>query len=94
VPSSAPSPVRVLDRRFSINRIIVVGAVLGYWNADDYNSLINVLINLSEDEKYRLQQKIQALVASASIQQFILYLKSEANRQMLMKLLCQAAKPA
>lgn len=70
------------------------GAWAGYMNADDYQSLIRVLQSLSEDEKYRLQQKIQALVGSVSIEQFVHWLQTEGHRQLLMTLLSEAVKAA
>lgn len=67
---------------------------MGYANADEYQSLMRVLQSLSEDEKYRLQQKIQALVGSVSIEQFVTWIQTEGHRQLLLTVLNEAVKAA
>uniref|UniRef100_A0A914WXP1 Uncharacterized protein n=1 Tax=Plectus sambesii TaxID=2011161 RepID=A0A914WXP1_9BILA len=70
----------------------IFGAWAGYMNADEYQSLLSVIQGLSDDEKYRLQQKIQALVGSVSIEQFVSWIQTEGHRQLLLTILGEAVK--
>lgn len=54
---------------------------------DEYDSLIKVLRNLSEEEKYRLEQKIQELIGSRLIEDLIKFVQSEVNRQLLLNVI-------
>uniref|UniRef100_A0A914XTV0 Uncharacterized protein n=1 Tax=Plectus sambesii TaxID=2011161 RepID=A0A914XTV0_9BILA len=72
----------------------VFGAWAGYATAEDYQSMVNVVRTLSDDQKYRLEQKIQALVGSVSIEQFVTWLQTEGHRQLLLSVLGEAVKAA
>uniref|UniRef100_A0A914VLU0 Uncharacterized protein n=1 Tax=Plectus sambesii TaxID=2011161 RepID=A0A914VLU0_9BILA len=72
----------------------LLGALVGYARADDYQSMVDVVRTLNDDEKHRLQEKIQALVGSASIEQLKVWMQSEAHRQMLTSLLSKAVTSA
>uniref|UniRef100_A0A914XQQ3 Uncharacterized protein n=1 Tax=Plectus sambesii TaxID=2011161 RepID=A0A914XQQ3_9BILA len=72
----------------------VLGALVGYARADDYQSMVDVVRALNDDEKHRLQEKIQALVGSASIEQLKVWMQSEVHRQMLTTLLSKAVTSA
>lgn len=62
-----------------------LGSFLGYANSDEYSSLITVLKNLSEDEKYKLVAKIQALVGSIAVEDLVAFIQNEVHRELLMK---------
>ena len=62
------------------------GACVGYFQANDYySSLIDVLRNLNEGEKRRMQHKVQKLVGSQRVDDVVLYVQNELQRQLLLK---------
>lgn len=68
------------------------GSVLGYWQADDYDSMIKVLYNLSDSEKEKLVQKVQELVGSTGIEALTRFIGSQAQREVLLHLMRNFAK--
>lgn len=48
---------------------------MGYQTADDYQSLLIVIREMPEQEQYELQRRIQALVGSSLIDDFISYIQ-------------------
>ncbi|VDK49507.1 unnamed protein product [Anisakis simplex] len=65
----------------------LIGGVVGYSRADPYDSLITTLNRLSDREKMRLARKIQILVGSVTIAEFVNWIQSENNRKILFDLL-------
>ncbi|KHJ93190.1 hypothetical protein OESDEN_06904 [Oesophagostomum dentatum] len=65
----------------------VVGAMYGYQCSDDYDNLICSLRSMSEREKTIITGQIQRLVGSASIEEFVRYISTEAHRELLLGIL-------
>ena len=58
--------------------------------SDDYQSLIDVMQDLSEEDKKELAHKVQELVGSTSIEALTRYIGSQAQRSALLNLLRSA----
>ena len=65
---------------------------MGYKMSDDYQSMIEVLQDMSEAEKQELAKKVQELVGSSSIEALTRYIGGQAQRSALLELLRSAAK--
>jgi hypothetical protein len=59
-----------------------VGALLGYATVDNYDSLIKVLREMSDDDKRRLVQRVQELVGSTGIEALTNFIASQVNRDL------------
>jgi hypothetical protein len=77
-----------------VTKTVYLGTIIGYMNADDYDSLLKKVQQLSDDEKYRLQQKIQELVGGVTIELFELWFKDKIHRRLLLNILNQATSAA
>ncbi len=78
----------------NVTKNVYPGAIIGYMNADEYDSLLAAVQRLSDDEKYRLQQKIQELVGGVTVEEFVRWLQAEGHRQLLLNVLNQATSAA
>jgi len=58
------------------------GAVLGYATVDNYESMINVLRGMSDEDKGRLVARIQELVGSSSLEALTMFIQSQVNREL------------
>ncbi|CAJ0609110.1 unnamed protein product [Cylicocyclus nassatus] len=65
----------------------IVGAVYGYQCSTDYDNLICSIRSMTDSEKSLLTTQIQRLVGSASIEEFMRYISTEAHRQILLGIL-------
>ncbi|KAL6724440.1 hypothetical protein Aduo_019331 [Ancylostoma duodenale] len=65
----------------------VMGAVYGYQCSDDYDNLICSLRSMTDREKRLASAQIQRLVGSASIEEFMRYIATEAHRELLIGIL-------
>lgn len=63
------------------------GSVIGYMLSDDYDSMINVLMNMSDSEKERLVQKVQELVGGTGIKELARFIGNQAQREVLLHLI-------
>ncbi|GFO07824.1 hypothetical protein PoB_003432900 [Plakobranchus ocellatus] len=68
----------------------IAGSLIGYRLSDDYQSLIDVMQDLSDAEKEELVKKVQELVGSSSIEALTRYIGSQAQRSALLNLLRSA----
>ncbi|XP_005102240.1 uncharacterized protein LOC101859797 isoform X2 [Aplysia californica] len=69
----------------------IAGSMLGYRMSDDYQSLIDVLQDLTEEDKEELVKRVQELVGSSSIEALTRYIGTQAQRSALLNLLRSAA---
>jgi len=58
--------------------------VLGYWTVDEYDSLVTVVRNLDDEQKCRLEIKVQELVGSCLLEDLVKFVQLEVNRQLLL----------
>ncbi|OWF53982.1 uncharacterized protein LOC110445537 [Mizuhopecten yessoensis] len=65
----------------------VAGSLIGYMSSDDYQSMIKIMINLSDSKKKELVKKVQELVRSVLIDALVQFLTSEENRTALIQLI-------
>jgi len=56
--------------------------VLGYATVDDYDSMLKVLREMSEEDKERLVARVQELVGSTSLEALTSYIASQVNREL------------
>jgi|ERR1711971_293384 len=68
-----------------------VGSYMGYRMSDNYQSMIEVLQDMSEAEKQELVSKVQELVGCSSTEALTRYIGSQAQRSALLELLRSAA---
>jgi len=59
----------------------LAGGVIGYAKANDYDSMIKVLRELSDADKKRLVARIQERVGSPSKKALTTFMESQANRE-------------
>ena len=71
---------------------LLLGSVIGYMQADEYDSMINVLMNMSDSEKKRLVQKVQELVGGTGIEALTRFIGNQAQREVLLHLIQGFAK--
>ncbi|KAH9520369.1 hypothetical protein Btru_060603 [Bulinus truncatus] len=69
----------------------LAGSVIGYRMSDDYQSLIEVLQDFTDDEKAELVKRVQELVGSTSIEALTRFIGIQAQRSSLLNLLRAAA---
>lgn len=62
----------------------IIGAVYGYCVSDSYDSMLNVIRNLSDTEKRRLVEKVQELVGSSTLEALTAFIGSQVQREMLL----------
>ena len=55
--------------------------------SDEYDSMINVLMNMSDSEKKRLVQKVQELVGGTEIEPLNRFIGNQAQREVLLHLI-------
>ncbi|XP_025094602.1 uncharacterized protein LOC112564176 [Pomacea canaliculata] len=70
----------------------LVGSFLGYRLSSDYDSLITVLQELTDDEKADLVKKVQELVGSTTIEALTRFIGCQVQRENLLNLLRSAAQ--
>ncbi|VDI20449.1 Hypothetical predicted protein [Mytilus galloprovincialis] len=70
----------------------IAGSVLGYWQSDDYDSLLKVLYSLSDSEKAKLVQKVQELVGGTGIEALTRFIGNQAQREVLLHLIRNFSK--
>jgi len=56
--------------------------VLGYATVDDYDSMLKVLREMSEEDKERLVARVQELVGSTSLEALTSFIASQVNREL------------
>ena len=56
--------------------------MLGYATVDDYDSMLKVLREMSEEDKERLVARVQELVGSTSLEALTSYIASQVNREL------------
>ena len=71
---------------------LLLGSVIGYMQSDEYDSMINVLMNMSDSEKKRLVQKVQELVGGTGIEALTRFIGNQAQREVLLHLIQGFAK--
>lgn len=67
-----------------------VGVYMGYQTSDDYQPLIAAIREMTDDEKFEMQRRVQELVGSSLIEDFVSYIQNEFNRQVLLRTMRQA----
>ncbi|XP_063431151.1 uncharacterized protein LOC134713799 [Mytilus trossulus] len=70
----------------------IAGTVFGYWQSDDYDSLLKVLNSLSDSEKEKLVQKVQEQVGSTRIEALTRFIENQAQRKVLLHLIRKFSK--
>ncbi|KAK6039153.1 hypothetical protein COOONC_23341 [Cooperia oncophora] len=65
----------------------IMGAVYGYNCSSDYDSLLFALRAMSEREKQQVTEQVQRLVGSASVEELLRYITTEAHREILLGVL-------
>ncbi|RUS79583.1 hypothetical protein EGW08_012654 [Elysia chlorotica] len=68
----------------------IAGSLIGYTRSDDYQSLIGVMEDLTEEDKQEISRKVQELVGGSSIEALTRYIGSQAQRSALLNLLRSA----
>lgn len=61
----------------------IAGAFFGYCTADNYDSMLTVLRNLSDADKKRLVEKVQELVGSSALEALTAFIGSQVQRELL-----------
>lgn len=61
----------------------IAGALFGYCTADNYDSMLTVLRNLSDADKKRLVEKVQELVGSSALEALTAFIGSQVQRELL-----------
>ncbi|KAI8792957.1 hypothetical protein BgiMline_002966 [Biomphalaria glabrata] len=69
----------------------VAGSFIGYRMSDDYQSLIEVLQDLTDEEKAELVKRVQELVGGTTIEALTRFIGTQAQRSSLLHLLRSAA---
>ena len=70
----------------------LTGSIIGYMQSDEYDSMINVLMNMSDSEKKRLVQKVQELVGGIGRDALTKFIKNQAQRVDLLYLIQEFTK--
>lgn len=76
--------LKKLDGVFSLRSCYTTGCVIGYYRSDDYNSMMNVLRGLTEEEKQNLVNEVQDLVGSTAVEDLTTFFGSRARRGALL----------
>lgn len=58
------------------------GAAIGYATVDDYDSMVKVLREMSDEDKKLLVTRIQELVGSSSLEALTSFIASQVNREL------------
>lgn len=58
------------------------GAAIGYATVDDYDSMVKVLKEMSDEDKKLLVTRIQELVGSSSLEALTSFIASQVNREL------------
>ena len=58
------------------------GSIYGYMTVTDYDSLIKVLRNMSDDNKRKLVAKVQDLVGGSGIEMLTRCIQMQVNREL------------
>ncbi|CAL1535576.1 unnamed protein product [Lymnaea stagnalis] len=69
----------------------LAGSLMGYRMSDDYQSLIDVMQDLTDEDKAELVKKVQELVGATSIEALTRFIGAQAQRSALLNLLRSAA---
>jgi len=67
----------------------VVGAGIGYWMVFDYDSMVKVLREMSDEQKKKLVGKTQAMIRSSSTEAFTNFIQAQETREELVKMVVQ-----
>ncbi|XP_076469717.1 uncharacterized protein LOC143300045 [Babylonia areolata] len=65
----------------------LAGSMLGYRYSSDYDSLVAVIRNLTDEEKEKIVHKVQELVGSTSIEALTHFIGAQVQREALLNLL-------
>ncbi|BFZ02171.1 hypothetical protein BsWGS_05210 [Bradybaena similaris] len=66
-------------------------SVIGYRMSDDYQSLIDTLQGLSDEDKAEVVRRVQKLVGADSIEALTIFIRGQAQRCVLLDILRSAA---
>ncbi|KAK7108988.1 protein C19orf12 homolog [Littorina saxatilis] len=69
----------------------MAGSCIGYFYSSDYESLVAVIRNLTDDEKAKIVHKVQELVGSTSLEALTHFIGAQVQREALLNLLRQFA---
>ena len=58
------------------------GAAVGYATVDNYESMLKVLREMSDEDKERLVARVQELVGSSSLEALTSFIASQVNREL------------
>jgi len=61
---------------------LFAGAAIGYATVDDYDSMVKVLREMSDEDKKLLVTRIQELVGSSSLEALTSFIASQVNREL------------
>jgi len=61
---------------------LFAGAAIGYATVDDYDSMVKVLKEMSDEDKKLLVTRIQELVGSSSLEALTSFIASQVNREL------------
>ncbi|KAK6185847.1 hypothetical protein SNE40_007993 [Patella caerulea] len=70
----------------------IAGSVIGYCRVDPYQSMVETLRKLNDEDKAKLVKKIQELVGSTGIEALTRFIASQAQREILVNFLRKAAE--
>ena len=68
----------------------VAGSLIGYMTADEYQSMLKVMRNLSDKDKEKIAKKVQELVGSVGIEELVRFIGTQVQRDALLHLLRNA----
>jgi len=72
----------------------IVGSVAGYMYTETYESLLEVLKGLSDQEKEELVKKVQEVVGSTGIEALVAFVGQQVNREVFMSVIREFSKQA
>lgn len=67
----------------------IAGSVYGYMTVDPYDSMVEVIRNLTDEEKENLVNKVKELVGSSSIEALVSFVGQQVNREVFVNLVRQ-----
>ncbi|XP_067657090.1 protein C19orf12 homolog [Haliotis asinina] len=65
----------------------IAGSVIGYCLSDEYQSMIKVLKELTDEDKKRLVNQVQEVVGSSGIEALTRFIRQQAQREILLNVL-------
>uniref|UniRef100_A0A0B7ASV7 Glycine zipper domain-containing protein n=1 Tax=Arion vulgaris TaxID=1028688 RepID=A0A0B7ASV7_9EUPU len=68
----------------------IAGSLVGYRMSDDYQSMIDVLQDISDEDKAELVKRVQELVGATSLEALTRFIGAQAQRSALIGLLRSA----